>query len=233
MLERLLRRFFIACISGAIGAAQPIAVGVRAGVPLSPESQDNPALTQAACGGYANNVVCGPNELEARPYAVGPTVEVFLPFRLSVEADALYRRFHQDISTGLLVPHGGSVSFGTRAGLASDGWLFPLLLKYSPIQRKFSFFGTAGATLRHLGSFDGQGFTLDFSEAPLPAQPFHIETGRDLDAALTFGAGVRFRVTALDFSPEIRFLHWTSAYYQPAQNQAMLMLGITFPARKR
>jgi hypothetical protein len=53
-----------------------------------------------------------------------------------------------------------------------------------------------------------------------------------LDVAITTGAGMKWRAGVPDISPEIRFLRWTSAYYQPAQNQAMLMLGVTWPAQR-
>ena len=59
-----------------------------------------------------------------------------------------------------------------------------------------------------------------------------IESGRALDVADTLGAGLRWHAGAVDISPEIRFLHWTSKYYQPAQNRAMLMLTVMFPASK-
>src|SRR5258706_876438 len=115
---------------------------------------------------------------------MGASVEGFLPWDLSVEADVLYRRLHKDISEGLVVFRGGGVSFGRRSGLAANAWVFPLLLKYSPIDRKTAPFVTAGATMRHLGAFDGQGGTLDFFLHPQPQQ-FHIESGRDLDVAVT------------------------------------------------
>ena len=89
----------------------------------------------------------------------------------------------------------------------------------------------AGATLRHLGAFDGEGIQLSFDLQPQPAS-VHIDTGRDLDVAITAGAGIRWRISVIDVAPEIRFLRWTSLYYQPVQNQAMLMLSLTFPARR-
>jgi hypothetical protein len=60
----------------------------------------------------------------------------------------------------------------------------------------------------------------------------HIEYDRAVDVAITVGAGLRWRVSVIDIAPEVRFLHWTSQYDQPVQNQAMLMLGVTFPARR-
>jgi hypothetical protein len=224
------RFWLIVCLLPATGLTQPIAFGVKGGVPVSPDSQDYPLVTQNAClGNYAGGLVCGRNDFEAKPYAVGPTVEIFLPWKLAFEVDALYRRYHQDIASGLVVPRGGNYSFGMRSGAEANAWLFPVLLKYTPVDRKFSPFVTAGTTLRRLGPLTGQGFALDLFLRPYP-QPFYRDG--QFDAAITAGGGVRWRLAFLDLSPEIRFLHWTSSNYPPIQNQAMLMIGITFAARK-
>lgn len=42
--------------------------------------------------------------------------------------------------------------------------------------------------------------------------------------------GIRVRLLSFDLLPEIRFLHRTSRYYNPVQNQAILTLAIVFPA---
>lgn len=117
------------------------------------------------------------------------------------------------------------VNFGQKYSASANGWLFPLLLKYTLRRSRIAPFVSAGATLRHLGAFDGKGVQLDFFLQPQPMD-VHFVTGRDLDVAVTAGAGIKWRVSVVDIMPEVRFMHWTSTYYQPAQNQAMLMLGI-------
>jgi hypothetical protein len=210
----------IACGAGA----QTIAVGVTGGVPISEHSQDFGQGCLAS--------TCGPNRLTAKPYAIGPTLEIQIPWRLSVQAGMLYERLHLDVSHGLQVGRGSNnVNFGEYYGASANAWLFPLQLKYVFGGRKLAPFINAGATLRHLGPFDGDGIRLDFFLQPQRTK-FHIESGRDLDVAETVGGGVRWRAGVFDISPEIRFLHWTSTYYQPAQNLAMLMLGITLPVRR-
>jgi hypothetical protein len=166
-----------------------------------------------------------------KPYAIGPTISLHLPWRISVEAGMLYERFHKDFAHAVELRDGELVNFGQYFGASANGWLFPLQIKYTFAKRTLSPFVNAGATLRHLGPFDGTGAQADFYLHPQPAS-FHIESSRDLDVGITAGAGVRWRAGVIDVSPEIRFLRWTSAYYQPAQNQAMLMLSITFPAGK-
>src|SRR5262249_46998571 len=150
----------ILCLLLRICLAQPLAFGVKAGAPISPESQSDPHIP-FLCVRSAAGPICGGNDFFAKPYAIWPTVEAFLPWKFSVEADILYRRFHKDISEGLKVQSGvGVVSFGRRGGVAADAWLFPLLLKYSFAYHTLEPFATAGATLRHLGSFTGQGLHL-------------------------------------------------------------------------
>ena len=224
--------WLVLCLLPHIGLSQRVSFGVKVGAPMSPESQYDP-YSPYECARSTVGQICGNNYFAAKPYVVGSTVEAFLPWNLSIEGDVLYRRFHKDISEGLRVGRGnGFVSFGRRAGVGAGAWLFPLLLKYSPAHWRTSPFVTAGATLRHLGPFDGQGVELSFFLEP-HAQTFHIDSGRNLDVAITSGAGVRLRLAFLDVSPEIRFMHWTSPYYQPAQNQAIFILGITFPVRRR
>jgi hypothetical protein len=176
-------------------------------------------------------MTCGPNDFSVKPYAIGAEADVNLPLGISAEIGLLYERFHMDLTEGLTAPHGGPVHFGQQYGVSANGWLFPLLLKYTFGRRKFAPFVDAGTTLRHLGSFDGQGIQLDFNLQPQPTS-VHIEYDRAVDVAITVGAGLRWRVSVIDIAPEVRFLHWTSQYDQPVQNQAMLMLGLTFPARR-
>ena len=143
----------------------------------------------------------------------------------------MYQRFHRDISLPLTIGRAGYIQYGQRTGVSANGWLFPLQLRYTAGHKRLRPFINAGATLRHLGTFEGDGLRLDFG-IPAPvvqSSHFHIESGRDLDVAVTAGAGVLWRMSILDIAPEIRFLHWTSTYYQPVQNQAMLVLSITFP----
>jgi hypothetical protein len=183
------------------------------------------------CRATGESPNCEPNDFFVKPYAVGPKVEVNLHWGVSVEAGLLYERFHRDLTDALTASSGGPVNFGQRYSASANGWSFPLLLKYTFGRHRFTPFADAGATLRHLGAFDGQGILLDFNLPPQPTS-IHIETGRPIDVAITVGAGLSRRVSAIEIAPEIRFLHWTAMYYQPVQNQAMIMLSLRFPARR-
>jgi hypothetical protein len=217
-------RYFILLGALVIAQAQPVSVGVSAGVPISPHSQDYGQ-------GCLNATSCGANDFYSKPYAVGPEVGVNVRWGFSIQAAALYERFHKDQTQGLTAGHGQAVDFGYQYSVAASAWAFPLLLRYTHGRGRIAPFVNAGATLRHLGAFDGQGTQLDFFLKP-QQMSFHFESGRDLDVAITAGAGLRWRTPVVDVSPEIRYLHWTSSYNQPAQDQAMLMLGISFPPRR-
>ena len=217
-----------------LAPAQRISFGVTGGVPISNASQDDAqaCFDTRSAPSAPNQTLCGPNRFFSKPYTVGPTIALRLPWRFSFEAGMLYERFHKDVAHGVAVLAGGGVSnFGQYFGASANGWLFPLLLRYDFGGRRLSPFVDAGPTLRHLGAFNGAGVELNFFLQPLPSS-FHIESGRDLDVADTLGAGLRWHAGAFDISPEIRFLHWTSAYYQPVQNRAMLMLSVMFPASR-
>ena len=220
------RAFLVAALLTRLASAQFISVGVTGGVPLSAHSQD---YGQGCTS--PGPLSCGPNDFFVKPYAIGPTVDVNLPRGISAEVGFLYERFHKDFTQGLTAPHGGPVNFGQQYAASADGWLFPLLLKYNFGGHRITPFVDAGATLRHLGPFEGKGVQLDFLLQPQPLS-VHFDSGRDLDVAVTVGAGLRWRISVIDIAPEIRFLHWFSENYQPARNQGMLMLGLTFPARR-
>jgi hypothetical protein len=173
-----------------------------------------------------------PNDFYQKPFAVGPTVEIKLPWNFSFEAGMLYERFHRDVSEGVTPARGtGQVDFGYVTSVAANAFVFPLLAKYNLGHRRIQPFIEAGPSLRHLGVFSGEGIQLDFFLHANPAS-FQFDPGKALDVAVTAGAGFRYRVAMFDLVPEIRYLHWTAQYEQPAQNQAMLMLTVALPARR-
>jgi hypothetical protein len=172
-----------------------------------------------------------PNDFYQKPYAVGPTLELNLPWNLSLEAGMLYERFHRDASEGITPLSVGGVNFGYVSSTAANAFLFPLLARYNLGRHRIRPFLEAGSTLRHLDTFHGRGIQLDFYLHP-SATVFEVDPGKALDVAVTLGGGFRYRVAMVDLVPEIRYLHWTAQYEQPAQNQAMFMLTVAFPARR-
>ena len=169
----------------------------------------------------------GPNDLVVKPWLAGGAVQLRLYRNFSAVGEFQYERIHEDFTYSSVK---FEVNFGTRGGASANTWLFPLLIRYDLKRKGLSPFFDAGSTFRRLGAFNGQGYQLDFYLHPQPVS-FHIEPGDNPEIAVTAGAGIRARLLAVDLLPEIRFLHWTSRYYNPVDNQAILMLGVVFPAR--
>lgn len=121
------------------GYSQFFSLGVKAGVPL----------TDAVHG-----VSDGTTSVftDTSRWIVGPTAEVRLPFRLSFEVDALYRRQNYTLS---------GANFAQ--GFAANDWQFPFLGKYSFGEGALRPFVDAGVTYRHVSSGidpNTAGFTL-------------------------------------------------------------------------
>ena len=229
------RLLFVLFLFSLQGNAQWLSVGVTGGVPVSPESATYGSATIRLNPSSSDqgSVVefQAPNDFYQKPYAVGPTVEISLPWHLSLEAGMLYERFHQDVSVGITPSSGSMVNFGYITSVAANAFSFLLLAKYNFAHHRIKPFIEAGATLRHLGTFTGEGIQLDFYLHP-SATAFQFDPGKAVDVAVAAGAGFRYRVGIVDVVPEIRYLHWTSQYEQPVQNQAMVMLTVTFPTTR-
>jgi len=218
---------FVLLLFPSSALAQWLSAGVTGGVPLSPQSRQS-------APGYLLNGVSGPNDLILKPYTVGGTVQVHLFWKLSTVAEFQYERIHQDFTYSSVK---FQLNFGTRGGTSANAWLFPLLLRYDHDRYRLSPFVDLGATLRRVGPFNGSGSQLDISLQPHPVS-FHTTPGGNPEIAITAGAGIRthlslFDLTSFDLTSEVRFLHWTADYFVPAQNQAVLTVGVTFPARHR
>ena len=230
------RLLFVMFVVSLNCGAHWLSVGVTGGVPVSPQSATyypatidlNPSSSNQSTG---NVMFQAPNDFYQKPYAVGPSVEFNLPLNCSLEVGMLYERFHRDMSEGITPLTGGGVNFGYVTSVAADAFSFPLLAKYNFGHRRVKPFIEAGATLRHLDDFNGQGIQLDFY-LHASAAAFQFNPGKAVDVAVTAGGSVRYRVGPVDVVPEIRFLHWTALYEQPVQNQVMLMVTVAFPARR-
>jgi hypothetical protein len=187
--------------SAAPGYSQFLSFGVKGGIPLT-----DPLETTSGGSGGASHAV--------RRYIVGPSVEIRLPFGLSFEADALYRRLGYDTFVNPL-NSGTSASSLTRSTTGND-WQFPLLAKYEfkgPIIRPFV---DAGVTYRH----------LSFS---------NVSIGTPNSAGFTLGGGLTIRLLFIRLSPELRYTHFGSDVFgsnfnfvHSTSNQADFLVGLSF-----
>ena len=140
-------------------------------------------------------------------YVIGPYVELRLPFKFSIEADALYRSYSFRESTRSFT---GSTSVGS--------WEIPVLAKYKLL---------AGPVRPYL-----EGGVVFSRLTGVPDVPELIHRG---DYGIALGAGVEVHLLVLHLSGGIRydgfiFKNFSSpgGLLESNRNQAMLLFGIGF-----
>lgn len=191
---------FFGLLLPAAGFAQlPISFGVKGGWPLTDALSDSngPGLSRF----YSNS----------REFIVGPMVELRLPFRLSVEADALYHPFN--------VTEGATNSSTVLSNNSYSVWEFPIIAKYH--------FGG-----HVLDPFVGAG--PEFRTQPGGLFSQNITKISNNGFVLTAGLDIKLKIIRI--SPEIRYTHWGSdnaasapiAAVSSNQNQVALLIGLTF-----
>ena len=178
----------------------PVSIGVKAGVPIT-DAFSNTTLSPSQ-NLYSNSA----------NYIIGPTVELRLPHRLSVEFDALYRPLTFGTSTATIA-NGTPVLSRTSTTLSN--WEFPLMFKYhfqaehyvKPYVEVGPSFRTSASQLSYLGT-----------------------TG------VSAGVGADLRVPLVRLSPEFRYTHWSGDGAQTIstvpvtsrQDQVEFLFGISF-----
>jgi hypothetical protein len=118
-------------------AAQPLTVGLKAGVPFIDPNGSN---------GNSPKI------------AAGASIELALPARCAIELSAIHRRTDQ---TFFSLPSPGAFSNGVLNQIRGSSWEFPLLAKYyfGPRTTRWQPFLGAGAAVRTIG-YQLQGATL-------------------------------------------------------------------------
>lgn len=204
-----------------------VSFGVKGGIPL----------TEAV----STQMGIGLSSINTGRWTVGSTVELHLPWRLSIEFDALYRTFQygyiSTFSQYSYIPPGTGVAQILPPTINTFNqdttvWDFPLLLKYRFPGEKVRPFLVGGKSWSResrkiswssVCSAGGSScFPPDFPSVPSPNYSFSSQTVvRDGAVA---GAGVEFKYRRLSFSPELRFMRIA----QPRNIQATILFGITF-----
>jgi len=197
--------------------AQPFAVGVKGGVPLTD---------------FINTVTSPGPDLDSfgtntNRYIVGPTAELYLPGGFGVEFDALYRHLNYNVHDEVV-----DLLSGKTTG---NAWEFPLLAKYRlpfPGIKPFVDGGVSFDTLQGmeqtLSSVLPSGTTTTTTTHP-------EELRHNTIYGVAVGGGVEIRVAFLHLSPEIRYTRWAEQHFRDPndllhwnENQAEFLLGITF-----
>jgi len=205
---------FILLFLGAVAAnAQILSLGAKVGSPINdPSVYRNSPFTTFSQGRWTG----------------GPTVELHLPANFSIEFDALYRgnhwTTHSILNFGATNPLQTDVSTNTKA---AD---LPLLLKYRFRIGAIHPFVSAGYqwSYEHRGS--------QFLSSCLGPAGSCTPTGASFSPGYgsgesslwrngpAAGAGVEFKVKALEISPEVRYSH----LIKPNTNQVTALVGFSF-----
>jgi opacity protein-like surface antigen len=200
---------------GAVTAfPQSITFGLKGGMPFTD-------FTETVARG---NINFSDN---TRRYIVGPTFEVRLPFSLSIEVDALYRRFnYNQYITGT-----AGTDFVSTSG---NAWEFPVLAKYrfkAPVARPYIVGGLAWDTLSGLK----QNVQRAVASTGVISSPSPNELNDKTTMGYVVGGGIDVKVLFIHVSPEIRFTRWGAKHFldpngglSSNQNQAEFLVGITF-----
>ena len=199
-------------------------LGAKGGVPIT-EVLEASNGAKASFGSVTNR------------YLVGPTVEVTLPFGVSVEVDAIYRHFRYTSSFS---------AFGLAYGYthaAGHAWEIPLLAKHRFGKRTARPYVDGGIGWDVVG---GESVTRTVVTPPsLPSSPAVTTVSGGLNAendvvfGIIGGGGVDARVGHLHISPEVRYTRWLSQHFTQTgseygtlatnQNQIEFLVGFTFP----
>jgi hypothetical protein len=185
-------------LAAAAAFAQRPSFGIKAGVPF----------TDLVKSESWKNGMYRPTSSR---YTIGPTIELLLPFRLSIEFDALYRPVEYRLLSV------GATSQSIDA--SGSAWLFPLLAKYRLSRRFVAPYLAAGLAFNRLSGLKQLG---------------------DLDKATVSGlvaaVGLEGRLPVGRISPEIRYTRWSSdnlrnlsgGFGLSNRTQIEALVGITF-----
>lgn len=212
MKHRALAILLYTALSAGFAKAQIVSIGVKGGVPLTD-------AFETFRGNESSYFT------KTKRYTVGPTVELHLPARFSIEFDALYTRLGFENRT----PNTFTV---TRA----NSWQFPVLGKFEILPGPIRPFVDLGVNIRHISGIKQvrqlvSAATLNQVEVDNPA-----EFNKDTDLGLAAGFGVAFKAGPVRISPEFRYTRWggenfrepVQALLRTSRNDGTFLLGLTF-----
>jgi serine/threonine protein kinase len=218
--------------------AQPVLVGLKGGVPLTDAFQfSSYTIVPDIYPATGNQDYFS----KTKRYTVGPTIELRLPLRLSLELDALYKHLNYDYTSLYSYPPRSSLGFRQNA---IDRWEFPLLLKYRLPMWHRGLYLAAGPSLNYISRSESidtvevHSLSVDYRiRETSSANP--IELKRASTGGIVVGGGWEFRLGILRISPELRYTRWVNrnfmeqvgmqAKLRSGQNQIEFLMGVMFP----
>jgi len=198
--------------------AQPLAFGVKGGVPLT-DFLDTVSGSRTSITSTTNR------------YIVGPTIELRLPAGFGVEFDALYRHFRYNSAASL-------VDAITSINTTGNAWEFPLLLKKRFSSGPIRPFLDAGVNFNRISGVTQTVQTLVFPNRTTTSSTSDPAELKDTySTGFAIGAGIELKAILLKLTPEIRYTRWGTQNFDAVisngtlrsnRNQAEFLLGITF-----
>jgi hypothetical protein len=188
--------------------SQRLAIGVKGGVRLTEDFE----LSGAS---------------QSKRYLAGAAVEIKLPLRFAIEADALYSRAGFQVLSSS--PFGSSIET-QRANV----WEIPLLAKFRPFRHVFAEAGYAPRIMTGSGRFEST--SIDFLTGNVTRSSGAAKRDYDVSHGLITGGGIEFHLGPLRLSPEVRYTRWNNRpvdgfgshgyFVRSTQNRADVLLGI-------
>jgi len=189
------------------GAAQPVSVGIKGGIPIT-------AFISA--DGYLPSI---------NRYIVGGALEVSLPLGFALEADGLYR--HYGYSGG---PY-------TANKVSTGDWEVPVLVKYRLPGKGVRLFADAGAAVDTLAGARQDAFLIRINNLQVDISGSPLELHHSTVFGIVGGAGLDLSLRPVHLEPEVRYTRWNTTHFLAAnrddaissnRNQMEFLLGITF-----
>ena len=199
--------------------AQSFHFGVTAGVPLNDFFRTG-TIKEAGSYTYVS---------DTKRYTFGPTAEVRLPWRLSVQADLLYKRLDFDEASSL---PGASTTSSTTA----NSWEVPVTGKYRFSRPRVAApYVRAGASFRKITGVQQNSLVHMVTYPPSTSTTStHVpaELRKTFTTGLVLGGGVDLKVLFLHLTPEFRYTRWQAALFEDSngllssqKNQTEFLVG--------
>ena len=201
-MRAFLRLLTVGACAAALCLAQPVAAGVKGGLPLTD---------------FVNTVQSG-SATTTSDYAVGPMVELRLPLGLGVEFDALYRHFNYTSPV--------SSAASALSTLTSSGdWEFPLVAKYrfhGKLVRPYVEAGVSWDALSGLKS------TVENVVAPPPSEQHSVTMGFVMGGGIDIHVLVLHIAPEIRFTRWTSGHFNIANVVNSNQNEAEVLVGVTF-----
>jgi hypothetical protein len=173
-----------------------------------------------------------PDVVHEDRFLFGPMAEFRLPYRFSIEVDALYKRNLNYTNTiSVLLP--GLVQVRTEThDVTAHSWEIPVIMKWHPFNHPIRPFVGGGFSSRNVsGTTHIFGTVSGF--AGIPPSTFDSQTNDgDLLHHWTYGitadAGVNIRAGIFHFQPELRYTRWLASpfYFETRLNSIRILMGV-------